>query len=38
MIADVVETRPDVKTPEAEATEVELKRRRFSLAEHKRMA
>ena len=38
MIADVVEARPDVKTPEAEAPEVELRRRRYSVAEYMRMA
>lgn len=38
MIADIVETRPDVKTPEAEAPEVELRRRRFAVAEYMRMA
>lgn len=38
MIADVVETIPNVKTSESDAIEIELKRRRFSTAEYMRMA
>ena len=37
MIADLVETKPDIETREIEATEVELKRHRFTAVEYIQM-